>query len=472
MEQTGFIAAIDLGSSKIVAMAGRKNQEGKLAILYKEEIESDTCIRRGRIYNLEETQRKISSLILKLESKFPQKSRIEKIYIGIGGQSLQTEICTVLRNFTEEGGIILNEAILQSIRKECESYERDSEMLDIISAEYFLDEQDVPVKDPVGLACSSIEAQFKLIVTKPAKKFLADSLEKARTTVAGYVIGPMATANAVLNDEDKKNGCALVEIGAGVTYLSIYKQGTLKELITIPMGGISITKDIASLNISMKEAENLKIKYGTAIADPDEGNKTIPVVNPENNGPKEIEFKLLEQIIEARINEIIANVQQQLRLSKHENGLNAGIILTGGGSQLNKIAAAFRNKMKYDIRLAVPKHQLFQKAEEEYNNPAYSEMIGILLAGSENCVKVIEPAPTPPVTTPSPAPEQGSLFRDDEVKIEQPAGTGKKQDGDTKSGGGLFSRFKRGVKNTMDSASKSLFDEDLDGRKNEENTEK
>ena len=387
MEQTGFIAAIDFGSSKIKVMVGKKNREGKLLILDKEEIESGPCIRRGRIYNLEDVQKKVRTIVLKLEQRLPQK--IEKMYVGVGGQSLQTKLCPVPKDYTNEGGKIITEELIQSLRKDWKSYEQDAEILDIASVAYYLDDSDRPETNPIGMTCSSLEAHFKLIMANPVKGRAADSLEKARVNVAGYLITPIATANAVLSVEDKKNGCALVEIGAEITYVSIYKQGMLKELITIPLGGNVITSDIASQKISLEEAEKLKIKYGSAIADPDEGMEKLPIVIPEYNGPKEIERSLLDDIVEARVCEIIANVEHFIHRSEYGKFLNAGIFLTGGGALLNKMTAAFRNKFtKSDvIRLARPNPQHFQKMEEQYDHPAYAGIIGILLAGTENCAK-------------------------------------------------------------------------------------
>ena len=385
MEQTGFIAAIDLGSSKIKVMVGRKNREGKLIILDKEEIESDSCIRRGRIDNLEEVQKKVRTIVLKLEQRLPQK--IEKIYVGLGGQSLQTEIFRVPKDYTNEGGKIITEELIQSLRNDLKSYVQDADILDIVSVEYYLDDSQRPMTNPVGMHCSSLEVHVKLILAKPVKKLASDCLEKAHLKVAGYVISPIATANAVLSDDEKKKGCALVEIGAEITYVSVYKNGVLKELTTIPLGGNVITKDIASRKIGWKEAENLKIKYGSALANSDEGADILPIVTPEYDGPKEIKRSLLDTIVEARANEIVANVEYYIQLSKLGQALGAGIILTGGGAQLNKMAASFRKRMKPDVRLASPKFQLFQKIEEQYNDPAYSEIIGILLAGTENCAK-------------------------------------------------------------------------------------
>ena len=423
MEQTGLIAAIDFGSSKIIVMVGRKNREGKLSILDNEEVESGSCIRRGRIYNLDEVQKKVRDLVWKLEHRLSLK--IEKMYAGLGGQSLQTELCTVIKDFSGDGEATITEELIQSLRVECESYERDVEVLDIVSAEFYLDDNNLPETDPVGKTCSSLEVHFKLIVAQPAvKKLSFNSLEKAHIDVAGYVISPIATANAVLSKEDKMDGCALVEIGAEITYVSIYKQGVLKQLNTIPLGGDVITKDIASLKIPLKEAEKLKIEYGNAIANPDEGTQKIRIQHPEFNGPKEIERSLLDDIIEARTAEIIANVEYHVRSSEYGKSLNAGIILTGGGSRLNKMRAALKNNFKSAVRLAVPDSQHFQKPEEQYNHPAYSEIIGILLAGTENCTKekeVVETivSPPPPTEEKRWKQRQQSLFGDDEVEVQK-----------------------------------------------------
>ncbi len=457
-----IIATIDVGSSKIIAAAGKKDENGAIHILAVETEATKTSVRRGRIYNVGEVSSKIESLLNRLNRKLNEK--ISKIYVGVGGQSLMTETYSVVE---ETENTIINEQLLQSLREKCKDYHSDLvEVLDVVSPEYFLDGKSE--KKPVGVSCQKIEAQFKLILGNPSiKRNLNLCLSNNGIEIAGYFIGPIATATVTLTEQEKNLGCTLIEFGAGVTYLSIYKNNLLKYLATIPIGANIITKDICNLNILDEEAEGLKVKYGSALID---GKKDDDYPKKIKAGDKEIDTEDLNDIIEARVDEIIANVKNQLEISGFSDSLGSGIIIAGGGSALKNLAGSIEEKTKQKVRIACIKEELIDKDSSEYSKiSGIEETIGLLSLGTENCVKVkiVENPVTPPAGTGSLFPEGEIPVVDNKDKDKNKGGKRKPpvdKDNDKGDGrkGGLLSFFNKASKDLFNSADSTGDDEEED----------
>jgi cell division protein FtsA len=399
-----FIAALDLGTSKSIAFVAQKDFRGRLSDLHSETLPSKQAIRRGRVYNLDETSEIISKLIQKLNEKL--SSPIEKIYVGIGGQSLRTQLFNV--NKVVESGTI-NQQLLESLKEEALNYKPEfDDNLGIFSCEYYADGQ--LVVNPKGTVASVIEARFQLIVGNPClKRNLETVLSKKDISVAGYFISPLATAEAVLTPAEKKSGCALIEWGEGITYVSVYKDETLKYLVTLPLGGLTITKDIRSLNVSEEEAETLKIKHGSAVLELT-GDGTA-LVNEGQDSSRKIGLKDLNWIIEARVDEIMKNVWSQIQASGYSQTLNAGIVITGGGALLRDLPLFIRNLTGKEVRLA--NARTWDNQVETQLSPADSCVAGLVTLGKDNCLKAkvnIDPSrtifppksQTAPTSTPRP----------------------------------------------------------------------
>jgi cell division protein FtsA len=371
MEQTKYIAALDLGTSKMLAMAAKKEGEGVLNVLGFEKIASGDNICRGSIHNIDGTADEVRPLVNRLSRHL--NPGIKKIYVGIGGQSLHTESYSVKK---EINGIVTNETI-DYLHNECKQYKPELvEILEIVSPEYYLD--NVLTAHPKGVYCKEIEARFQLIIGRPSlKKRLKDIEAKAGIEIAGFFISPLATAEVALQNPDKELGCALVEFGAGVTYLSIYKDKLLRYLVTIPLGGNVITKDICALPVLEPQAEELKIKEGSALAEPGKDEK-------------------INEIIEARATEIVMNIIEQIKQSGYEPALGAGIIITGGGALLKNLDRLMAQKTGKPVRLA---------SVEDHTQTC---ILGLLTLGKENCAKEI------PKTTPAP-PIQPPLFQPGDI---------------------------------------------------------
>ena len=382
MAETDFIVAIELGSSKITGIAGRKESDGSIHVLAYAKEESSSFIRKGVIYNIDKTAQSLTSIINKLESALDNE--ISKVYVGIGGQSIRTVKNIVTRHLATEE--IITEELVDSIKDENRQIPLiDMDILDEVPQEYKIG-INLQV-DPVGVLGSNIEGRFLNIVARSSiKKNLQRCFELARIEVADYYISPLAAANVILTDTEKRTGCALVDFGADTTTVAVYKNNILRYLSVLPLGGNNITRDICALQLEEEEAEKLKVKYGNAIfeTNDDEGPKTYLLENEKRS----IERKVLNEIIEARVEEIIANVWNQIELSGYQGDLMAGIIITGGGSNLKNLDEAIKNRTKINnVKIA-----RFVRTGIRSNGPdllikdgTQNTIIGLLNAGKENC---------------------------------------------------------------------------------------
>lgn len=443
MAYTDFIAAIDLGTSHLVGMVGVKSESGALSIIAHEVENSATCIRRGCVYNVEETANKIKRLILKLENKL-QGAKIGKVYVGIGGQSLRTIDHTVPKILGVDG--VVTEEVIDSLYQECASYRPDMmDVLSITSPAYYLDGKHEV--NPVGIPCNRIEARYKLVVGRPSlRRYVINSIaERAKIEIADIIVSPLALADMVLSEDEKDLGCALIGFGAGVTSLTVYKSGQLVSLCVIPFGGNLITKDITSLNLVEAEAERIKKTYGSAIQDKD-SDAAIQVSSADGMGLREVKLADLNNVVEARLQEILENVYARLEATGLMDGLGAGIIITGGASALKNLPDAIRNRLKIDVRYAAVRENIIQRNDLVAADPEYAVAVGLLAKGAKNCAAYIPPPPKP---TPKPEEEEEA------TKVTPPEPPKKKAE---KKGPSLFSRLTKNI----DNMSKMLFDDDDD----------
>lgn len=389
MVATDFIVAIELGSSKITGIAGKKNNDGSIQILAYAKEDSSVFIRKGVIYNLDKTAQSLTSIINQLEGKL--KATIGKVYVGIGGQSLRTIRNTVVRHLDEET-IISQELVDEIMDENVQVPIIDMDILGVAPQEYKIGINFQA--DPVGVLSNHLEGRFLNIIARSSiKKNLQKCFEQARIEVADYFISPLVTAEAVLTDSEKRSGCVLVDFGADTTTVSVYKNNILRHLAVIPLGGNSITRDICSQQMEEEEAEELKIKYGQAIAETFEEGEEAKVYSLD--GKRSIEAKLLNDIIEARTEEVVANVWNQINLSGYDDKLLAGIIITGGASNLKNIEEVIKKKTKIEkIKIAkFVRHTVKSDIVEITNRDAtQNTILGLLFCGEINCCKPEERA--------------------------------------------------------------------------------
>lgn len=382
MIQSGFIAAIDLGTSKITGVVGRKNDSGVISILACETIPSNNCIRRGLVYNIEETGARVRKLVNMLENKLNRK--IGKVYVSLAGQSLHTVAFREIKQLSSSG--IVTEQVIDQLRQAAEKYTPEmKKKYAIADVEYFID--DKPEQNPVGVTCSQIEAHFQMVVGRPN---LLSNIEKsvsnkAQVKIVDYIVGPMASAAIVLSDEEKELGCAFIDFGGGTTTLSVYKGSILRWMAVIPFGGRSITKDICDLNFIESEAEQLKIKFGKAF----EQKESSLFSSPFSSNKSDVDLTELNKVIRMRLDEITANIKEQIRLSGFQEQLGAGVIISGGASQLKNLDQYLSEKLKMPVRKASAKKTFINNFPELTNDPALTQPLGMLLFAKENCEEIV-----------------------------------------------------------------------------------
>jgi cell division protein ftsA len=376
--------------------------------------DSSSFIRKGIIYNLDKTAQSLTSIINKLEGDL--KNSIAKVYVGIGGQSLRTVRNVVSRDLNEE--TIISQELVDAICDEnLEIPLVDMDILDVAPQEYKIGNN--LQADPVGVAGSHIEGRFLNIVARASiKKNLERCFEQAKIEIADLLISPLVTANAVLSESERRSGCALIDFGADTTTISVYKNNILRFLTVLPLGGNSITRDITSMQMEEEEAERLKITFGNVMYEEEESEEAATC--QLEDGSRTVELQALNNIIEARAEEIITNVWNQIQLSGYDDKLLSGIIITGGAANLKNLDTMLRKRSKIEkIRTARSIRNTIQTDSDLIKKDGtQNTLFGLLFEGKENCCLV----ETRPVTHSQPViTEPVNMFEEDEALKEQEA---------------------------------------------------
>lgn len=381
MIQSGFIAAIDLGTSKITGVVARKNEDNVISVLACETTPSKHCIRRGLVYNIEDTGANVRKVISKLENRLSVK--IAKVYVSVAGQSLHAITHTVSRQLSSSG--IVTENVTDQMRKEAEKFMPEmSKLYNIADVEYIINGKSE--SQPVGVTTSQIDGNYQMIVGRPniITNINKSIIDKANLEIADYVIGPLASAKISLNDNEKELGCAFIDFGAGTTSLSIYKGGKLRYMVEIPFGGATITRDICELNYIESDAELHKLKFGKTHETQESGFFNAFAAKPD------IDASYLNHVIEMRVREIVDNIEHQIKLSGYEGQLGGGLVITGGASQLKNLHLYLEKKFNMTVRKASAKKTSINNFPELTNDPSLTQALGLLLFGWENCEAEVE----------------------------------------------------------------------------------
>ncbi len=380
MVATEFIAAIELSSSKISGIAGRRNADGSMQLLAYATEASGMFVRKGSVYNIGKAAQGIMSIIHKLEEQL--KNSIAKVYVGIGGQSLRT-VKNVITRAEQE---IISQELVDSLCDENRTYPIvNMDILDVVPQEYVIDNHQY--SDPVGVTGQTITGQFLNIVANASlKKNLELSFEQAKVNIAELLTSPLCLAHAVLNDNEMRSGCALVDMGADTTTVMVYKNNILRYLCVLPLGGNSITRDIATLRMEEEEAEKLKLRYADALYEEEVGEGEAPATCTTEDG-RSIELSKLNEIVQARLEEILANVWNQIQLSGYEDKLLAGVVFTGGTANIKHLEEAFGRFSKMQkVRTAQTVQTTLRGSGEVLRNDGTQyTLVGLLLAGRDNC---------------------------------------------------------------------------------------
>jgi cell division protein FtsA len=409
-----FIVAIELGSSKMTGIAGQKNLDGSIQVLAVVKEDSSSFIRKGVVYNIDKTAQCLTSIIKKLETQL--KTQITQVYVGVGGQSIRSVRNVIAKDLPSES-IVTQDMVIELMDANRSMTYQDQEILDAAVQEYKVGTQ--LQLDPVGIQATHLEGNFlNILERKSFYKNLNMCFEAAGINVAEMYLAPLALADSVLTEAERRSGCALVDLGADTTTVSVFSKNILRHLAVIPLGSNNITKDIATLQMEEADAERMKLKYASAFTDNSEiDNEMKYSIDPE----RQIESRKFIEIVEGRLEEIIENVWYQIP-SEYYDKLLGGIILTGGGSNMKNIEKAFVNHTHVDkIRIAKTVTQTIVSNNEliKSNSGMMNTVLGLLVKGDINCAgEAVDPngdlfssqKPATPVTAdPRPARQAGEI---------------------------------------------------------------
>ncbi len=380
-----IIVGLDIGTTKIAVIAGRKNEFGKLEILGFGKANSNG-VKHGQVLNIDET---IKAIRTALDNCFQSNPDLEvkEVYVGIAGhhiKSLQTR-GDIVRQTTDDE--ITHKEIDQLIADQYKTYiPAGDQIIDVIPQEFTVDNfQNIP--NPIGFGGVKIGANFHIITgDKNAIRNINRSVEKSGLYTKDLVLQPLASSSAVMGQEDLEAGVAIVDIGGGTTDLAVFYEGILKHTAVIPFAGENITNDIKTgLGVLKTQAEAMKVQFGSALANEAKANAYITIPGLRGMPAKEISVKNLANIIQARMQEIMDFVTYHLKQVGLENRmLNGGIILTGGGSQLKHLIQLTEYVTGLPARIGFPNEHLAAGHIEELARPTYSTCIGLILKGYDD----------------------------------------------------------------------------------------
>ena len=375
-----FIVAIELGSSKMTGIAGQKNLDGSISVLAVVKEDSSSFIRKGVVYNIDKTAQCLQGIVKKLENQL--KTRIMQVYVGVGGQSVRG-VRNVVAKDLPAGTIVTDAMIDELVDSNRNINYPDQEILDTAVQEYKVDTQFQ--SDPVGIQCTRLEGNYLNILQRKAfYKNFNKCFEVAGISIAEILNAPLALADAVLTEAERRSGCALIDIGADTTTVSVYSKNILRHLAVIPLGGSNITKDIATLQMEEADAEKMKLKYASAYTDNNDIDNNLKYSIDQD---RQVESRRFIEIVEGRLEEIVENAWYQVP-SEYYDKLLGGIILTGGGANMKNIERAFQNHTRIEkIRVAKsPIHTITGGNEDiKARNGMMNTVLGLLAKGDINC---------------------------------------------------------------------------------------
>ncbi len=381
-----IIVGLDIGTTKIACFVGRKNEHGKIEILSMGKTESHG-VTRGMVSNIEKTVNSIRDAVTQAQEKVEGELTIGLVNVGIAGQhikSLQHRGIYTRNSTHEEISQADIDALIDDMYKLV--MEPGEEIIHVLPQEYIVDGEQ-GIIDPIGMSGVRMEANFHIIAGRiAAAKNIQKCIHKADLEVEETILEPLASAAAVLSDEEKEAGVVLVDIGGGTTDIAIFHGGIIRHTAVIPFGGNVITDDIKEgCTILQRQAEALKIKFGSALASESQENEVVCIPGLRGREPKEISIKSLSGIIQARMEEIIEHIYYEIKNSGYEKRLIGGIVVTGGGAELNNINQLFEYVTGMNSRIGYPNEHLGQSAtKEELTSPMYATGVGLVLKGFES----------------------------------------------------------------------------------------
>lgn len=418
-KKNNIIAAIDIGTTKIVAIMGEVDSEGMLRIIGMEKIVS-RGVKRGVIHSIEDTIGAIREVVDRLTEK--TNKEISKVYVGIAGQHIRSiknrQFKYIQNGASEITKLDLEEIVNENYRIPIEVGEQ---ILHVIPQDYVVDKE-AGIRNPIGMAGRRLDGNFNIIIGRTASaRNIEKCVKEVGLKIEELVLEPLASSLAVLSEEEKEAGVVLVDIGGGTTDITVYFDGILRHTAVIPFGGDIVTRDIKEgCSVLIKQAEALKIQFGEAVADMVDEEKVVTIPSVGGWDPKEISFNTLAQIIQCRMEEIIDSVKFQIEITGLQDKIGAGIVLTGGGALLTNLDVLTQKQTGIDVRIGYPGTSNKIILDEELNQPIYSTGIGLILKGLNKAVNGTSDRKTDEGKTPKKRGLQrffGALFDTDDLKM-------------------------------------------------------
>lgn len=385
MEPSEIVVGLDIGTTKIVAIVGRRNEFGKIEILGMGKSES-FGVARGVVQNIDQTVQSIRTAVAEAEAK--SGVDIKVVNVGIAGQHIKS---------LQHRGIKTRSSVEEEIsQKDIDSLIDDmfklvmlpgEEIIHVLPQEYIIDNEQ-GIKNPIGMSGIRLEANFHIITGQiAAARNIYKCVHKANLEVSELTLEPLASADAVLSDEEKEAGVVLVDIGGGTTDVAIFQDGIIRHTAVIPFGGNVITEDIKEgCTIIKSQAELLKIKFGSALASENQENEIVSIPGLRGRAHKEISVRNLSAIIQARMEEIVEHVYYEIKNSGYEKKLIAGIVVTGGGAQLKHVTQLVEYITGMDTRVGYPNEHL-AKGNEDVTSPLFATSVGLVMKGVQSVEK-------------------------------------------------------------------------------------
>ncbi len=393
MGKDNIAVGLDIGTTKIVAMIGRQNEYGKLEILGIGKSKS-LGVHRGVVNNITQTIQSIQQAVQEAEANSDYK--INDVVVGIAGQHIRSiqHSDYISRPNAEE---VIGDADIDKLIGQVHKLAMlpGEEIIHVLPQEFKIDGQS-EIKEPVGMYGSRVESSFHVVVGQAASiRNVGRCIKSAGLDLSGLTLEPLASADAVLSQEEKEAGVALIDIGGGTTDLAIFKDGIIRHTAVIPFGGNVITEDIKEgCSIIEKQAELLKVKFGSAWPGENKDNEIVSIPGLRGREPKEISLKNLSKIIHARVVEIIEQVYAEIKEYGHEEGkkkLIAGIVLTGGGAELKHIKQLVEYITGMDTRIGYPNEHLAGDSDADISSPLYATAVGLVMNSIRNNTKSATP---------------------------------------------------------------------------------
>lgn len=377
-----YVAAIDIGTTKIVAIVGTRNENGKIEILGISRAPS-RGVKRGVVLNIEETVNAISTTV----DDVKKRSGIDfsEVFVGIAGQhikSMKSRGYITRDNYDDE---ITKDEVFRLIEDMHRIHIDIGEEIIHVIPQNFIVDNETGVKSPIGMCGRRLEANFHIVIGQiAAAKNIEKCIRKAGLTVKDMILEPLASADACLTEDEKEAGVVLVDIGGGTTDIAVYYDNIIRHTTVIPFGGNVITNDIKEgCAILHRYAEQLKIQYGSALGDLAPDDKVVSIPGISGRDPKEISFRSLAYIIQSRMEEIIDAINFEIQNSGYSDKLAAGMVITGGGAMLRHLPQLMKFKTAMDVRIGLPNEHLTGSGKNEINQPMYATGVGLIMRGFE-----------------------------------------------------------------------------------------